>query len=518
VEIPREMLASNDYVTPRLNGLKYFEKPPLFYWLQSASIKIFGINENSMRVWTVFFAILGCLSVFFVGCRCGSMPTGLLSSGILATNIMYYAHSRVIIIDMVVTALMCGALWCFFLAFVREHEPNKKSITMLMYVLSALACLTKGLIGAILPGFVAFLWIAITNNWKKLKEILNIPRILAFLAVFLPWHIAVCIKNDDFFFYYFVFEHFLRYTTDVHSRYQPEYFFLGISMFGFLPWTGFALVAIRNAVKKRVGHALSSEHIFLLCWIFGILAFFSFSQSKLIPYILPIFPPMAFLSGQMLARVPSTKSEDFRAGTWITAALFIIAAIYCFVVRRKISTIFQNQDVIALTSTFVALLVVSVAFLLFSIYSQKIKITVVIFMYMFIGANMLWIINKAAPYYQDIKKPSTREMAEVVKMNLTKEDLVFCYGDSYQDFPAYLNSTVGVVDYVGEMEFGKNAEKEKSKNILLTNDQFWNLWNTSNKRIFLLLSRDAHRDVFMTKSRIHKIIEFNKSFIVISNR
>ena len=184
VEIPREMVVTGDYVTPRLDGMKYFEKPPLFYWMQAASIKVAGINETSMRFWIVLFAILGCLSVFYVGAKCYSRNVGVMAAGILATSVLYYGLSHLIILDLVLSVLLCGSLWAFFLAFVKENRSKipKKYLIIAMYALAALACLTKGLIGAILPGFVVFLWMLFTNNWRKLKEILYVPGILVFFG------------------------------------------------------------------------------------------------------------------------------------------------------------------------------------------------------------------------------------------------------------------------------------------------------------------------------------------------
>lgn len=512
VEIPREMVISGDFVTPRLNDLKYFEKPPLFYWLQSASIKIFGINETSMRIWTVFFAILGCLSVLFVGSRCKSSYVGTLSASILAANIIYYAHSRIIILDLAVSVLMSGALWCFYLVFVKNEQRNQRVLIYLMYAFAALACLTKGLIGFILPSFVAFLWIALTKQWKKIKEILYIPGLLVFLLIFLPWHILVCFKNHDFFHFYFIVEHFLRYTTSMHGRYQPNWFFIPIILIGLLPWTGFSLVAIKDLFKHNGKY---SENVFFASWIFGIFGFFSFSSSKLIPYILPIVPPIAFLTANLLSDAKN-DIKDFKLGVWLNTALFAIATCVFFVAAKPaIEDLLKNRDILLLVCIFAALGLILLIISIWTVYF-KANITLSIFVYIFISANMLWVINKAAPYYQYEKRPSTKNHAEIVRLNRKKEDLVFCYGRYYQDFPVYLNSTVGVVDYIGELEFGHNAERERSN--LISGDEFWKLWNTSNKRIFLLLSRSAYSKVFALNSRLHNILWFDKHFIVIANK
>lgn len=512
VEIPREMVVTGDYVTPRLDGMKYFEKPPLFYWMQAASIKIAGINETSMRFWVVFFAILGCLSVFFVGTKCYSRNIGVMSAGILATSLIYYCHSRLIILDLVLSVFLCGSLWAFFLAFVKENQSKipKKYLITTMYALSAFACLTKGLIGAILPGFVVFLWMLFTNNWKKLKEILYIPGILVFLAIFLPWHILVAKKNHDFLYYYFYVEHFLRYTTNFHHRYQPPWFFIQIIVAGMIPWTGFSLVSLKNLLKKSI--CKNSESIFLSCWIFGIFGFFSFSSSKLIPYILPIVPPMALVTAVFLDKC---NKKEFFIGATINIVLFLVVGIVYYLVKNKISGVLQSADAKILLNIIIgSLIAISVVFL-FAIFS-KIPKKIAVVICVFLSGNMLWTLNKFAPYYQNEKRPSTKKVAKYVRMNKTKDDLVFIYNYYYQDFPIYLNDTTGVVNFVGELEFGANSEPQKSN--LISEEKFWKLWNTTKKRIFLVLSRSDYREVFAKRTKVHNVLVFDKNFIAISNK
>jgi 4-amino-4-deoxy-L-arabinose transferase-like glycosyltransferase len=461
----------------------------------------------------MIFAVLGCLGVFFVGFRCYSAEVGLLSATILATNILYYAHSRLIILDLVASVFMSGALWCFFLAFVRENSTEKyrKLIIVLMYAFSAAACLTKGLIGAILPGMVAFIWILCTKNWLKIKEILYIPGILTFLAIFLPWHVAMALRHGDFLHFYFVTEHFLRYTSKIHNRYQPVWFFIPILFVGLLPWTGFSLVALKNSFQK----IKNSENVFLLSWIIGVLLFFSFSNSKLIPYILPILPPLALITGITLEESLDSESKNFKIGVFSSVILFAIAFVAYLFARSEIADILKNADAVLAVNVFAALLVIAIAVLLFGLYREKSR-TGAIFAYIFIAANMMWLINKAAVFYQEIKKPSTKTLAESIRMNRNPDDLVFCYKRYYQDFPVYLNSTVGVVDFVGELEFGARDNRDVNK--LMTENDFWKLWETTNKRVFLLLSSEHFCEVFATRKLQHRILDFNKYFVVIMNK
>ncbi|MDR0632415.1 MAG: glycosyltransferase family 39 protein [Holosporaceae bacterium] len=514
VEIPREMVVSGDYVTPKLNGLKYFEKPPLFYWMQAVAMKIFGINETSMRLWVVVFAILGCLGVFFVGAKRYSDAVGLVSSGILATNILYYAHSRLIILDLVTSVLMSGTLWCFFLSFVGKNPPkSQKFYIVFMYVFATLACLTKGLIGAVLPGVIALLWIAWTKNWSKIKEILYIPGILVFFAIFLPWHILISLRNKEFLHFYFVVEHFLRYTSTIHNRYQPIWFFIPILLVGLLPWTGFTLISISNSCKKAFSR--NQENAFFVCWIFGVLCFFSLSNSKLIPYILPILPPLTLITGITLVDSLDSGSKDFQKGVCINVTLFLVAFIAYFFAKSEIEDVLQNSDATLLMNIFAGLLILAGSILIFPLYFRVSKIAVIL-AYMFVGANMMWIINKASVFYQEVKKPTTKQLAESINLNRREEDLVFCYKRYYQDFPVYLNSTVGVVDFVGELQFGANADPSNDK--LITEDKFWKLWSTTNKRVFLLLSREHYREVFAMRNEVHRILDLDKYFVAITNR
>jgi 4-amino-4-deoxy-L-arabinose transferase-like glycosyltransferase len=523
VEIPREMVATGDYVTPRLNSLKYFEKPPLFYWLQATSLKAFGVNETSMRLWTVVFAILGCLSVFLVGYAFYSSEAGLAASALLATNVLYYTHSRLIIIDLVFSTLLSGALWCFFVLFVRKDKPKHcKKIITLMYALAALACLAKGLAGVLLPGLVAFLWIAVTRNWKKIPEMLYLPGIIVFLIIFLPWHMIVAHRNPDFFHFYFVVEHLLRYTTKIHDRYQPIWFFLPVLLTGLLPWTGFALVAIKNTwTDIKTKSELYSENIFLFCWIFGIFTFFSFSNSKLIPYILPVMQPLALITGIGFAeslRLNNNDNNNFRNAAWANVAFSGVAILGYWMAAKHVSDIFQDPGASLLLKVLACTFVLSIIVLLAAIYEKYSKFSPknALLIFLFLAANMMWTMNKISCHYQDVRKPSTKSMASFIRWNKTPDDLVFCYDYYYQDFPVYLNAVTNIVDFVGELAFGANAEKEKK--VIWTASEFWNFWNATTKRIFLLLSRETYRKVFATKVGMHNILNFDKHFIVISNK
>jgi 4-amino-4-deoxy-L-arabinose transferase-like glycosyltransferase len=253
-----------------------------------------------------------------------------------------------------------------------------------------------------------------------------------------------------------------------------------------------------------------------MSWIFGVLVFFSFSNSKLISYILPVVQPIAFITGVAVANFfDSTKNKDFDWCVWTTVALFAIAFVIYLFARSEIADVLENYNASLLINMLFGLMFFIVVALIYAL-SSRISKFLAVLLGLFLSANMMWVINKASVFYQNVKKPTTKHFAELINLNKKNEDLVFCYNRYYQDFPVYLGSTVGVVDFVGELEFGANAEQNNDK--LITKDKFWDLWNTTNKKIFLLLSRNDYRETFVEKNVIHKILDFNKYFVVIMNK
>src|SRR4051812_19727919 len=168
-EIPREMVATGDYVTPRLNGVVYFEKPPLVYWTMAAMLRVFGPSELSMRGANALFSLAGILMTYVLARRLYGRVAGLAAAMVLGTSLLYFALGRIILLDMPVSVLMSATLSCFILG-VREPAgtPRRRWYLHGLYACAALATLAKGLIGFVLPGAVMFLWLLIFNEWRRL--------------------------------------------------------------------------------------------------------------------------------------------------------------------------------------------------------------------------------------------------------------------------------------------------------------------------------------------------------------
>jgi len=316
-EIPREMIESGNYITPMLNYVKYFEKPVFLYWMNAASFHIFGQNEFAARIGTALCALAGALATGMLGAFIYGRIAGFIAGVVTATSLLYFAIGTINITDMPLSFFLTLAFASFYAAHVKEE----KKYYLLFYFACAMALLTKGLIGVVLPGAVIFFYIIFTKQWKLFYKPLYLPGIVLFFAVSVPWFYLVCRDNPDFFRFFFIQEHFLRYATKMHHRYEPFWFFFPMIPLGLVPWTAFffALFSKKSVARSPEGAEEKRAGIYLALWFAVIFLFFSFSDSKLIPYIVPCLPPLAILIGADIVRM--ARDREWHGYVPLTLAL-----------------------------------------------------------------------------------------------------------------------------------------------------------------------------------------------------
>ncbi len=324
-EIPREMLVQGDFVTPRLNGVLYFEKPPLYYWLNATALAVVSRPEIASRLAGAGFGLAGLGLAWLLGSSMGRRRTGLLAAIVLGTTPLYLALARTAIIDMTVTFFLNATLACFWLAQEREGDRGARLLWYGVFVSAALATLSKGLIGIVIPGAVVFLFLLFTRRWQVLRRVPWVGGPLLFLALAVPWHVLAAQRNPDFLLFYFIHEHFLRYTTPIADRQQPFWFFIPIVVLGMLPWTG-SLPAVVRLFRRGSERLRDRPHlVFLACWAGFVLLFFSASRSKLVPYVLPAFLPLALLVALALAEAERIRARKWvRTGATLGALLIVV--------------------------------------------------------------------------------------------------------------------------------------------------------------------------------------------------
>jgi 4-amino-4-deoxy-L-arabinose transferase-like glycosyltransferase len=513
VEIPREMVASGNYLTPRLNYVKYFEKPVLFYWLEAFSIKLFGLNEFTLRLWPALFALFGCLALAVAGARLFGRMTGLLSAAVLATSLLYYGLGRAIILDMPVSILLTLALLSFL---VGSHEaPGLKRRLYLwgFYAFAALAVLTKGLIGILIPAMVIGAWILLLGEWRILKTLYIRSGLALFLLIAAPWHIMVDMANPEFFQFYFIHEHFQRFLTKVHGRYKPFWYFIPIVLLGLFPWSAFLLQAIKHSVpstwRERHEHR---DALFFLLWAGLVFLFFSASSSKLAPYILPVFPPLALLIGRYLAA--AWDSRDFpglRAGysVFLVASLLLAAAFLALPYFWPISAGSQPLGIYRYTIAFTLAIGGAAAWgLMRSRNLRRAFIAVAV-----TSALFLTQVNAAAPR---VDTKSVKQLAIELKARLRPGDEVASYQEYYQDLPVYLERRITVVDWGGELNFGNSVEDTKAW--MIDSATFWKRWKGPTT-MYMLTPIENYETLKRSEPNLPLFpVDRNQRTILLSNR
>jgi len=296
-DIPSLMNRTGDYITPHLNHLVYLEKPPLCYWATALLFKIFGENEFSSRLFAAL-CTWGCIFLIYrMGTFFHDEKTGLYSAGVLSTFLYSSILGKINILDMPLAFFASLATWAGYRYFAGDCE--RKGWVYLLYVSSALGFLTKGLIGIVFPFAIMILWLFISGRWRDVSKLFSPVGIILFLLMSTPWIILVQKANKDFLWFFFIREHLLRYTTTLHGRTQTILFYVPVVLLGTLPWSAFLLKALKEGTNKWTPIFERKEKRFLLIWIFFILIFFSISSSKLIPYIAPIFLPIAIIFGHL---------------------------------------------------------------------------------------------------------------------------------------------------------------------------------------------------------------------------
>jgi len=513
VEISREMTATGNYLTPRLNSVKYFEKPVFFYWLEAFSINLFGLNEFTLRLWPALFALFGCLAVAVAGARLFGRMTGLLGATVLATSLLYYGLSRAIILDMPVSILLTLALLSFLMGTHEAPGLKRRLYLWVFYAFAALSVLTKGLIGIFIPGLVIGAWILLLGEWRMLKT-LYIPSGLAlFLLIAAPWHIMVGRANPEFFQFYFIHEHFQRYLTKVHGRYKPFWYFMPIVLLGLFPWSAFLVQAIKHNLpstwRERHEHR---DALFLILWAGLVFLFFSSSSSKLAPYILPVFPPLALLVGRYLAA--AWDSRDFpglRTGysIFLAASLLLAAAFlglpYYWPIPAQAQILGVYGYSIALTLAIGGAAAWGLArYRNLSWAVVAAAVTSVLF---------LLQINAVAPRV-DVK--SVKQLAIELKARLKPGDEVASYHEYYQDLPVYLEQRITVVDWGGELNFGNSVEDTKAW--MIDGDTFWQRWQGP-ATMYVLIRIEEYETLKQLKPSLPLFpIAQDRRNIVLSNR
>ncbi len=483
-EIPREMAESGDFVTPKLNYVKYFEKPAFLYWANAAAFKVLGETEFASRITVTLCALLGVAAAALLAAYMYGKLAGWFAAVVCGSSLLYFAIGTLNITDMPLSFFLTLAMAAFYAA----QREDSGWFYLLFYAACALAVLTKGLIGVVLPGAIIFVYILVTRKWRLFYKPFYVPAIVLFFLITVPWFWLVCRANPDFFRFFFIQEHFQRYLTKMHDRYEPFWFFIPMIIAGVLPWTAFlpGFFSKRSVLRSPADELQRDANRYLVIWFAVIFLFFSASDSKLIPYIVPCIPPLAVLIAAELDRMARDGETHGRPvlALALTAGLFGAALIVYPFTGGYVDWSSAWKAVVVAAP---ALICMPVAAKMFMKKGKNVCNGVCALMF----CAVLFICGIQQVYGIIAPTRSFKEAAAVVESVRRDGDVVVAWNDIMQGLSFYTKQRVLVVGGKGELSYG--ASQPEGAGWFVSEEEFKELWKKSGKRYIVVLE-DKHGD------------------------
>jgi 4-amino-4-deoxy-L-arabinose transferase-like glycosyltransferase len=471
-EIPREMLASGDWIVPRLDGLVYIEKPPLQYWVTALSYRLFGESEWSARLYTGLCGLATALVTAWLAFRLWDAASAWRAGILCASSLIVLVMSHQLTLDMSLTLYLTVTLAAFCVAHDPRTRPRERRLYMvLVWASAAAAFLTKGLEAGALPVLALVVYSLMHRDAGPWRRLYPLAGLAVFLALTLPWLIAIQSRLPSFFDFFIVREHFERFLTRVEARYQPWWFFGEVFVIGALPW----IVPMTRALLGgwRATRPRGQFDARRLLWTYSVvvLVFFSLSDSKLIPYILPMFPPVALL-------VASAPESRLRADLGSTAIGLAVAGLLVVAGAAALPRLLHDPQRAAFFLSARAALGYIGAVLLAGgllarltargLHGGSLSLAAVIgatayaaFIGIMSAARSLAPLYSGGPLVAQLS-PALRAVPTVYSVRMYD-----------QGVPFYLKRTVTLVDYRGELDFGLDLQPGKALGSLAAFESRW---------------------------------------------
>jgi len=316
------MAQSHDWVTPRLNGQPWFEKPILYYGSAASAFKVFGVSDFAARLPAALAALLAALAMAWTAWRCYGPATAALVLLLMPTSVAIVGFARAATPDMLLTATLAAAM-ALGAELVVAQKPDLLHRLGFGIFLGA-AALAKGPAAVALAGGSVALWALLARQWRRAFRLMHPVSIAAFALVALPWYLLCAARNPDFL-YVFLWQHNVeRFLTPVFHHLQPWWFFLPIMILAVFPWSALLFALGNDAAQAfRARDWAARPGLYFGCWSFFTVLFFSISRSKLPVYILPAVPPLLLLLADSAARIINRGDEAARGiamglgATWV---------------------------------------------------------------------------------------------------------------------------------------------------------------------------------------------------------
>jgi len=456
-EIPREMLASGDWLTPRLNGIKYFEKPPLQYWVTAASYRVFGFDEWTARLWPSVTGLLGILLTGFAGWRLFGKETGVAASLILLSSLYYLIFANVLTLDMGFSFFLNLVLVGYLMAQREALPPRARTLWMLVaWAAMGFAVLSKGLAGAALPGLALVSYSALQRDrsgWRNLRMAIGVPLLLLITA---PWFIGVSTANPEFFQFFVIHEHLQRFTETVHHRSGPWWYFIPILVVALFPWLVLLAEGAVRAWRENCPPGAFGPRRFLLAWVLSQCVFFSLAGSKLPAYVLPTLPAIALLIATRIVELDGVQIAKRVTPLALLAGLAYFVGTEVMEAMHDKPIEFDYYERYSDWLETAAVIMVAAGLILWW-QRQARGVALLAFCLCSFVASELTI----AGFEQLSPLQSAYGLAKQVKPLLNPRTPLFMLETYSQGLPPYLGRLVTLVAYEDELHFGLQQEPQR---------------------------------------------------------
>ncbi len=488
----KDMVLSGDWLTPRYNGEKFYDKPPLHNWLVAIAFLIFGFTEFAARLPAALLG-LGCVMVtYWMGRQIFGPTAAFLSAVVLATSAEYFVLARVVVQDISLAFFITLALALFYLGY--KNERHRKLLFLLGYAAMGFSVLAKGPVGVLLPVTIIGLFLIFKRQLSFLKQMQIGWGILILLAVAAPWYILISLKDPDYFNYFFIKQNFGNFFSKDVRHPEPIYYYIPVVMGGMFPWSAFLPLALFRAFRIR-RTASNDGMLFALIWFAVIFIFFSLASSKLGTYILPLIPSGSLLVGALLHELLNGSSRGLDQGIFYSYLPLVIilplALIYILLfppVNLKADVGIDLKWIYYLAAWLVACCFISMGLVVKKKYKLFIgsMVGMVITVFLF---SLIFLVPPIEPFR------SGKELARKIdKLIEPREDLVF-YLKARDTFLFYTNRMAAVLKTPQELRD----------------------YMASDKQVFCIFKMDDWEDVGMYHEAMHIVAQEGNKLIV-SNR
>jgi 4-amino-4-deoxy-L-arabinose transferase-like glycosyltransferase len=496
-EIPREMLAANDLVTPRLNGVPYFEKPPLLYWANAAAFRVFDFTPWAARLPTRLAGLGTVLLLVLAASRAWGRETGLRAGVLYLASPIGFLASRSNLTDGILTFFFTATVLAGREAIDRRARGRPwTAMAAWCGGAAAGAFLTKGLIALVLPGAILCVWCWATWNGRQLLALLLSPALPVFLAISLPWLILAERRHPGFLQFFFVHEHLQRFATGAAKRPGSVLYFVPVFVLGFLPGIPFFF-----AGAARVRRSDANGLLFLV-WFLTVFVFFSISRSKLPPYLFPAMPAAAALAARGVSRGRALWIVHAVLATGFAAALLLQPALRAQIIALRLAPI--------VAPALAALVVASWAAVLFAARSSAMAATA-------LGAG--WAACLLGVVVGWPRVPQARETAELAaaaqREALAARAPIVAYRCYLNGVSWELRRPIPVADYRGELEPEFERDRAARDALFWSGPRFFETWKGGRPLVALVRLRDVV-PLMMTQPPA-RVVRFSGKYAVVAN-